>query len=127
MSKIIQILKRYEIWLLRVAVSFPMLWAGIGGLKNPQNWIGYVPPIPLDLISESVFLVFHSVTMIIAGVLLITGPWREWIALFAFINLLGILMFFGLDDITFRDVGLTLVTVVLFLREYNNSHHSSIG
>lgn len=126
MSKIFEIVKRYEIWFLRLAVSFPMLWAGVRALINPQDWIGYVPPIPFDLMSDSLFLMLHSVAMIVAAILLISGPLREWVALFAFVNLVGILIFFGLDDITFRDLGLALVALVLTMREYER-HLSSAG
>ena len=127
MFKIIQILKRYEIWLLRVAVSFPMFWAGIGGLKNPSSWIGYVPDFAEILFDKNIFLMIHSFSLILFAVFLLTGPMRWVFSGLAFVNLLSILIFFGLDDITFRDLGLTLVALVLMVREYEASHLSSAG
>ncbi|MEX2054408.1 MAG: hypothetical protein WD883_02615 [Candidatus Colwellbacteria bacterium] len=117
MPRLINIIKRYDIWLLRFAVAFPMLWAGIGGLNNPSNWIGYVPGFVESFITKEVFLLVHSILLIIWAVLLITGPHRWFFALMAFANLSGILLFYGLDDVTFRDVGLLLVAVVLFVKE----------
>ncbi|MDP3953707.1 MAG: hypothetical protein Q8P99_02720 [bacterium] len=114
----IDIIKRYEIWLLRGAVAFPMLWAGIGGLVNPANWIGFVPQFVESFVDKEVFLLAHSILLIGSAVLILTGPWRWFFALVALGNLGGILIFYGLDDITFRDVGLALVALVLSVREY---------
>ncbi len=127
MSKLLDILKRYELWLLRVAVVFPMLWAGIGGLANPQNWIGYLPDFIWNPVTRSFLLMGHSVLLIATAILLMSGPWRWFFALMAFGNLAGILIFYGLDDITFRDVGLAIVALVLFAKEYESSHLSSVG
>ncbi|KKU19181.1 MAG: hypothetical protein UX31_C0010G0026 [Candidatus Nomurabacteria bacterium GW2011_GWA1_46_11] len=127
MYKIVEILKRYEMWLLRVAVAFPMLWAGIGGIREPSNWIGYVPDFVEVFFDKGTFLVIHSSSLILFAVFLMTGPLRRFFSLLAFLNLLSILIFFGLDDITFRDLGLVLVALVLTVREFEASHLSSVG
>ena len=127
MSKIIQILKRYELWLLRAAVAFPMLWAGIGGMRNPNSWIGYVPDFVEILFDKNLFLTIHSISLILFTIFILTGPIRWFFAGLAFLNLISILIFFGLDDITFRDLGLALAAFVLTVREYEASHLSSAG
>ena len=127
MFRILTIIKKYEMWLLRVAISFPMFWAGIGGIQHPDSWIGYVPDFVEILFNKSTFLMIHSFSLILFAVFLMTGPIRWFFSLLAFLNLLSILIFFGLDDITFRDLGLTLVALVLTVREFETSHLSSVG
>lgn len=121
------ILKRYEMWLLRAAVSFPMLWAGIGGIRQPSKWIGFVPDFVENFLGKDIFLTIHSFSLILFAVFLITGPIRWFFSLLAFLNLISILIFFGLDDTTFRDLGLALVALVLTVREFETSHLSSVG
>ena len=127
MLKIFKILKLYEMWLLRTAVAFPMLWAGIGGIGEPNKWIGFVPDFVEIFFSKDTFLMMHSLSLILMAILLITGPMRWFFSVIAFFNLISILIFFGLDDITFRDVGLALAALVLTVREFEASHLSSAG
>ena len=127
MYKIVKIIKRYEMWLLRVAISFPMFWAGIGGIRNPSKWIGYVPDFVEILFTKDTFLMIHSFSLILFAVFLITGPLRWFFSSLALLNLIAILIFFGLDDITFRDLGLALAALVLTVREFETSHLSSVG
>ena len=94
-----------------------MAWAGVRALMRPNDWIGFVPDIVGDFIDPEIFLVGHSVLMVVAASALLVGFWRSLFAFFAFVNLVGILFYFGIDDVTFRDVGLALVALVLFLRE----------
>ena len=127
MFRILTTIKKYEMWLLRVAISFPMFWAGIGEIQHPDSWIGYVPDSGEILLDKGTFLTIHSFSLILFAVFLMTGPIRWFFSLLAFLNLLSILIFFGLDDITFRDLGLTLVALVLTVREFETSHLSSVG
>lgn len=127
MSEFFSKLKEYEIWLLRVAIAFPMLWAGISGLRNPSAWIGFVPDFIDTFLTKQAFLVIDSWLLIVWAVLLLLGPYRWFFAAMAMLHLAGILMFAGIDDITFRDVGLLLVAIVLFVREYESRHLSSVG
>ena len=106
-----------EVWILRVAVSFPLLWAGVRGILNPTDWVGFVPSFVGEIIDPEVFLVAHGLLWILTAAGLLAGFWRPLFAFIAFMGLTSILIFFGIDDITFRDVGLALTAFVLFLKE----------
>jgi len=127
LNKVLDQIREKELWILRVAVAFPMLWAGVGGIRNPLAWIGYVPDFFEAFITKETFLLIHSILMISWAVLLITGPQRWFFALMALFNLMGILLFFGVDDVTFRDVAIVLVALVLTVRELDRRHLSSAG
>jgi len=106
-----------EDWFLRVAVAFPLLWAAVRGMVNPTDWLGFVPPAVANVMDPEVFLVAHGFVWIVTAAGILAGFWRPFFAGLAFLGLGGILLFYGIDDITFRDVGLVLTAFVLFLRE----------
>jgi len=106
-----------EDWILRIAISFSVLWAGVRGILNPTDWVGFVPTFVGDFIDPEIFLVAHGFLWIITAAGLIAGFWRPLFAGIATLGLVSILIFNGIDDITFRDVGLALAAFVLFLRE----------
>jgi len=114
---LIRKLARKEDWILRIAISFVVLWAGIRGILNPADWVGFVPGFIGDFIDPEVFLIAHGFMWIVVAAGLLAGFWRPFLAFVAFAGLTAILIFNGIDDITFRDVGLALAALVLFVRE----------
>jgi len=114
---LIKKLARQEDWILRVAISFTVLWAGVRGILNPTDWVGYVPTFVENFIDPEVFLIAHGFLWILVAAGLLAGFWRPFLAFVAFAGFVGILIFNGIDDITFRDVGLALAAFVLFVRE----------
>ncbi len=116
MGNFLQKLAAKQDWILRIAIAFPMFWAGIRELMNPNDWIGFVPAWTTAIIPQETTLMIHAVSVIIIGLGLLAGFWRALFSAAATLTLLSIVVFYGLDDITFRDVGLILVAFVLFLR-----------
>ena len=117
MRNIIRKLLGKEDWILRIAISFTILWAGIRGMLNPTDWVGFVPSFVKDFMDPEVFLIAYGFMWILVAAGLLAGFWRPFLAFVAFSGLTAILIFNGIDDITFRDVGLALTAFVLFLRE----------
>lgn len=102
--------------LLRIAVAFPLIWAGVSQLQNPTNWIGFVPAWLAGIVDPEAFLGIHSFFNLIIGVGLLAGFWRITFSAAAAASLASILVFYGVDDVTFRDVGLAIVAFALLLR-----------
>lgn len=117
MANIFRTLLDKEDWILRVAVSFPLLWAGIRSIVDPTSWVGFVPGVVSAYMAPEDFLIAHGFVWILTAAGILAGFWRPFFAFLAFAGLVGILIFYGVDDITFRDVGLALAALVLFLRE----------
>ena len=115
-KSILRALTEREDLLLRIAVAFPMIWAGVSQIMNPTDWIGFVPSWLGSFIAPEAFLTVHSVFNIVVGIGLLIGLWRVLFSAAAVASLAGIVIFYGVDDVTFRDVGLTIVASVLFLR-----------
>lgn len=92
-------------------------------MMNPADWIGFAPPWLGSFIAPEAFLTIHSVFNIVVGIGLLIGLWRIIFSAAALASLAGILIFYGVDDITFRDVGLAIVSFVLVLRALKRKQH----
>lgn len=115
-KSILRALVEKEDLLLRIAVAFPLIWAGISQLQNPTDWVGFVPAWLGNIVDPEAFLGIHSFFNLIIGIGLLTGFWRIIFSALATLSLASIVIFYGVDDITFRDVGLAIVALVLFVR-----------
>jgi len=70
-----------------------------------------------NYIDPEIFLLIHGFVWIVASISLIVGFMRPFFSLVIAGGFIGILIFYGVDDITFRDVGLAITAFILLLRE----------
>ena len=102
-------------WALRFGLGLVLIYAGTHALMDPISWLGFIPQWVGNFINLETFLYIHAVFELVLGLMLIIGLWLPLAALVIFFNLLAILLFFGIDDITFRDFGLLMMALALFL------------
>lgn len=100
---------------LRVGLGLTLLYAGVGGLVNSQSWVGFIPDWVGAIVSREVFLLLHSIVQIILAIGIIGGIQLKILSLVAFFDVISILVFYGIDEITFRDFGLAMMALALFL------------
>jgi len=100
---------------LRLGLGLVLIYAGIGMFANPESWVGYVPSWLGKIIAPETFLTVHGVFELILGVLIITGFFLPFASLLLFLDMGSILLFYGVDDVTFRDFGLLMSALALFL------------
>jgi len=100
---------------LRIGLGLIFIYAGLHMLQDPQNWVGFVPSWIETIINRQTFLYIHAIFELILGVLFLVGLWLPLISFMAFFDFFAILLFFGIDDTTFRDIGLLMMTLALFL------------
>lgn len=105
-----------DILVLRVGLGLVFLYAATASLQDPTNWVGFVPSFVGVLMPRESFLFVHSLFELALGVALIVGKWLPVLSTLAFLLFLGILMFFGINDVTFRDFGLASMALALFVR-----------
>lgn len=100
--------------LLRIGLSFALVYAAIGGLLNPNAWIGFAPVWILRLIPENIFLLLFGAVEVLLAALLLFMKRPFYPALIAAALLLGMVVFnLGAIDIVFRDVSLALMAFAL--------------
>lgn len=105
------------IWLLRVGLAMVFLYAGVGSIVNPSNWIGYFPIFLRNLVPQNLLLLGFSGYEIVLAVWILSGWKQMFSAGIAAMTLLGIVVFnFGAMDIVFRDLGLFFMALALVLQ-----------
>ena len=100
---------------LRLGLGLVLIYAGVSILANPDSWIGYVPQWVGKIAAPETFLTVHGIFELILGALIITGFFLPIASLLLFLDMGSILLFYGVDDVTFRDFGLLMSAFALFL------------
>lgn len=100
--------------ILRVSLGATFMLIGIDILRNPQNWIGYVPgPVPFDL-SREALLSATGVFDAVVGLGLMMKVMMKVSSGLAALHLIGIIIVSGIDPVIVRDIGLLGAALALF-------------
>ena len=99
---------------LRVGMGLMYLYSGYDLIFNPQHWYGFVPSwfykVIVQFLSVEGYLKIQGLGELVVGILflcLFNKTWTVQItALLAVVEMVLILLFVGVDPITFRDIGL---------------------
>lgn len=102
-------------FVLRVGLGLTLIYAGAHIMGDTVTWSGFIPPWLYKLMSPSLFLTIHGIGELILGVLLLAGFFIPTISILTFLDMLSIMVFYGVDDISFRDFGLMMAALALFL------------
>jgi uncharacterized membrane protein YphA (DoxX/SURF4 family) len=104
-------------YLLRVGLSFVLLYASVEVYIHPANFLKYVPKFIFDIIPQQLFLDVFAVAEIILSVWLLSGWKGKYPALISVLLMVGIIAFnTEYFQILFRNVaiafgGLALVAL----------------
>lgn len=100
--------------LLRVGLAIMLVYAAVGSLVNPREWIGYFPSMLTDLMPANILLKIFSVYELSLAAWLLSGVCLRWAALFCAATLGGIVVAnLDLLIITFRDIALIFAALAL--------------
>jgi uncharacterized membrane protein YphA (DoxX/SURF4 family) len=99
---------------LGIGLGFTFLYAGIASLTNPMAWIGYFPAWTAALAPAETLILVHGAIQAILGLALAMNFALRITALVAVADLAAIILFYGIDAVTFRDVGLLIMAAALF-------------
>lgn len=101
--------------LLRLGLGFVFAYAGVSSLKDPNEWVGYLPNFLAAVSYVSVIMRVFAVVELGLAVWLVSGKFVHYAALLAAAMLAGILLANPANlIITFRDVGLVAMALALF-------------
>ncbi|MAF80352.1 hypothetical protein CL629_04740 [bacterium] len=102
---------------LRIGLAGTFLYAGLNSILNPTSWIGFIPQWinSIPLLTRELFLTIHGMFEIILAIALLVGIYKKLAALLAFLSIGVIVIFSGIDDVTFRDFGLLGASYALML------------
>jgi uncharacterized membrane protein YphA (DoxX/SURF4 family) len=101
-------------WLLRLGLAVILLYAAIGSLIAPREWIGYLPAPLTDVVDGDILLKLFSVLELVLAAWLLSGVKVRYAALLTAAMLAGIVLTnFDLFAITFRDIALIFAALAL--------------
>lgn len=111
--------------ILRAGLGFMYAYSGIDLILHPTAWIWAIRPLPQALqtliessVGTNLFLQIQGgIELLFAAVLLlwfIPKPLVKLVALVSSIEMALILLFVGIDTITFRDIGVLAAGLGLF-------------
>lgn len=104
----------WSYFVLRVGLGLTFMWIGIDILRHPEMWLGYVPTnLPLGMTREF-GLRLNGVFDVGLGLLMVIRMFPKIVAGLAAIHLAGVLVSYGVDAVTIRDVGLLGSALALF-------------
>lgn len=101
---------------LQVALAFVFLYAAYSSWTDPQDWTFYVPTFLTGALSALTVLKLLAAYEAVLGLWLLTGKYLKFSSLLSALTLFGIVVMTPSQFlITFRDVGLALASIALFL------------
>ena len=114
-------LETWDVTLLRIGLALTLLYAGISIFIAPTNWVGFVPAWMDAFYPAESFIIIHGALDVLLAVGLLSGRFLWFFSGVTFFNLTSILLFYGVDDVTFRDMGLAFAALALFVRSISSA------
>ena len=117
-------------WILRVSLATMYLYSGTDLIWHPKSWYWAIRPLPqfaqgiINSFGLDLFLQIQGLIEITFAVILVL--WflpKIWSLIVAFLTTLEmavILLFVGVDGVTFRDIGLLGAAFALYVLLYKN-------
>ena len=107
--------KLSPVFILRIGLGLTLIYASLHMFMDPMAWLGFIPHWVNAVINPQTFLIIHSAFELVLGVLLLCGWLLPGASLLVFLYFVSILIFYGVDDLTFRDFGLAMAALTLFV------------
>lgn len=100
--------------LLRIGLAIVFLYAALGSLINPEDWVGYLPGVLTDHFSSDLLLKGFSLYELGLAAWLLSGIYLRYAGLLCAATLAGIVVAnLGLFEIVFRDIALIFAALAL--------------
>lgn len=115
-------------WALRFGLGLMYLYSGYDLFYNPRHWYGFVPKWFSQAITQvasvEAYLQFQGIAEMIIGVLFLAwfldARGVRLVSALAVLEMALILLFVGIDPITFRDIGLLGAASALFIMSFQS-------
>jgi uncharacterized membrane protein YphA (DoxX/SURF4 family) len=105
-------------WALRLGLIFVFLYAGVGSLMHPLEWIGFLPGLLTKHLDANALIKAIAIYELVLVAWLLIGKYLKIVAALCALTLVGIIVSSpGNLLITFRDVGLVFMAVALIFTD----------
>jgi len=118
--------QKLGLWTLRLGLALTYLYSGYHLIIDPEPWLGYLPPWFAGFLPVSVelYLKFQGAGEILLALSFLSGIGISWAALAASFEFAGILIFYGIDLVSFRDIAILGSAISLFLFTYKSEQEN---
>jgi hypothetical protein len=108
-------------WSLRIGLAFSFIYAAIDALKNPADWVSFIPAEYTFFLNAYQALIILNWAQIILALWLLSGKRLAGASLVSILFFAGLLFFnwAGLD-VLFRDVSLLFASIALYFLAKSN-------
>lgn len=99
----------------RLGLAAIFIYAGVSIFLKPDDWVGFIPTWVTELspLTSLQMMQLHAVFELALAALLLANWKTRFVGLVAALDLLSILLLYGVDPVTFRDIGLVALALTL--------------
>lgn len=121
-------------WSLRLGLGLMYLYSGFDLFYYPHHWYGFVPKWFSQIVSQvssiEGYLRLQGVGEFVIGLLFLAWFSNKWgvraASILAVIEMALILLFVGIDPITFRDIGLLGGAIAILVMSFKEKQNGKI-
>lgn len=108
-------------WSLRIGLAFSFLYAAVDGIKNPADWVSFIPADYTFFLNVYQALLLLNWVQILLALWLLSGKRLVGASLVSVLFFAGLLFFnwAGLN-VLFRDVSLLFASIALYFLAKSN-------
>lgn len=99
--------------ILQIGLGGVFIYAGASIITTPGRWTDFLPQ--WVSLPDQTLLIIYGAIEIVLGIALLIGLFLPVFSLVAFLNLLLVMIFAGITDITFGNFGLSMAALGLFV------------
>mgnify|MGYP001607753827 CR=1 FL=1 len=103
-------------WTLRLGLALTYLYSGFDLILHPTAWTVYLPLWFKELLpfAPTLYLQIQGAAELLFALSFLTGFQIRWAGLLAAFEMAMILLFYGLDGISFRDIAILGAALSIF-------------
>ncbi len=109
-------------FVLRLGLAFVFGWFGVDKFLNVQAWYGWIPSW-LTFVPQNPFLYVLGVVEVIVALFLLLNKYVRFASITCAAFLVGVVLSFGINEITVRDIGLIAMALALALMPVQKKYH----
>ncbi len=107
--------------ILRIGLGLVFIYTALQSLLDPASWVGFLPNWLGPISAPTIAIKIYTLVSLMTGICLLIDFKTKIFSIIAFLQLAAIIVFYGVDNVTFRDFGLATAAIALFL--LSSDHH----
>lgn len=115
--------------ILRYGLALTYIFSGYDLFTHPRSWSAFVPYwlqqiLPVDVLT---YIQFQGCVEILLALCFISGFFLRPAAFISALQMTGILLFYGIDAVTFRDIAIIGGSLAIFFYTFSSVHKEAIA